>query len=184
MRLFTAVDIPADILARLAKLIGQLRPTARIGWSPVENLHITTKFIGEWPEARLDALRDALAAMPPREPIPIEIRGLGYFPNPHSPRVFFAAIHAGAGLAELARATEQALAKLGVPVENRPFSPHLTLARIKTPVPLAAMQREIAELPSTEFGGFTAERFYLYRSRLNPSGSVYTKLSDYSLANR
>jgi 2'-5' RNA ligase len=180
MRLFTAIDLPEGVVAALARLIEQLRPTARIHWSPPENLHITTKFIGEWPEARQGELTAALQALPRFEPIPIEIRGLGYFPNPHSPRVFWAGIHASPALAELASATDRALARLGIPAEKRPFSPHLTLARIKEPVPLAALRQAIAALPETDFGSFTADRFYLYLSTLRPSGSVYTRLSDFA----
>src|SRR5436190_340124 len=99
-------------------------------------MHITTKFIGEWPEERLGELTGALAALSARAPIPIAIRNLGFFPNPHSPRVFWAGIEAPAELANLAGATDLALAALGVASEQRAFAPHLTLARIKEPVPL------------------------------------------------
>jgi 2'-5' RNA ligase len=180
MRLFTAIDLPVEIVAALSDLIARLRPAARIRWSPASNLHITTKFIGEWADERLGELQAALGALAPREPIPIEVRGLGFFPNPHSPRVFWAAVHAGPALAALARETETALERLGIPAEKRPFSPHLTLARIKEPVPMQGLQQAIASMPPAEFGAFTAVRFHLYRSQLNPAGSVYTKLSDYA----
>ncbi len=179
MRLFTAIDLPEDVVSSLGRLIGQLRSTAHIKWSTPENLHITTKFVGEWPEEQLGRLTAALGSLSPREPMPIEVRGLGFFPNPHNPRVFWAAVHAPAGLAELARETEAALERIGVAAEKRPFSPHLTLARVKEPVPLQPLRQAIAGLPSVEFGSFTADRFCLYRSTLHPTGSVYTKLSDY-----
>ncbi len=178
MRLFTALDLPPAVLENLDRLIARLRPTARIKWSPAENLHITTKFIGEWPEERLDELTGVLRGLKSFEPMEITVRGLGFFPNPHSPRVFWAAVHAPAGLAELARQTDRALAAIGVPEESRPFSPHLTLARVKEPVPLAGLRQAIAQLPSVEFGAFRADRFCLYQSRLTPSGSIYTKLSE------
>jgi 2'-5' RNA ligase len=179
MRLFTAVDLPGEIVTALSRLVNRLRPAARIRWSPPENLHITTKFIGEWPDDRLKEMEAALAALPAREPLEIQVRGLGFFPNPHSPRVFWAAVHAPGALAELARETEEALGALGVPKESRAFSPHLTLARIKEPVPLQALRQAIASLPAADFGAFTADRFYLYQSRLQPAGSVYTRLSEY-----
>lgn len=180
MRLFTAVDLPDELVSALARLIDRLRPEARIKWSSPENLHITTKFIGEWPDEKLDQLMAALGSVGPREPIPIEVHGVGFFPNPHSPRVFWAAVHAPASLTELARETEAALEPLGIAAEKRPFSPHLTLARIKEPVPLQPLRQAIADLTSVEFGAFTADRFYLYRSKLSPAGSVYTKLSEFS----
>ena len=63
MRLFTAIDLPADILSRLDQLMAGLRPLAQLGWTPASNLHITTKFIGQWPEDRLPQLQRALAAV-------------------------------------------------------------------------------------------------------------------------
>ena len=179
MRLFTAIDLPGELVATLARLIDQLRPSARINWSAPANLHITTKFIGEWPDNDLDRLTRALETLAPREPIPIAMRGVGFFPNPHSPRLFWAAVHAGPELAALARDTDAALAGIGVPADTKPFSPHLTLARIKAPAKMQPLREAIAALPFTGFGAFTPDRFYLYRSELKPTGSVYTKLSDF-----
>jgi len=179
MRLFTGIDLPAEVVRNLSKLLDALRPKAKIKWSPPENLHITTKFIGEWPAERLEELSGALGGLPDRAPIDIAVRGLGWFPNPHAPRVFWAAVKAGPELAALARETEDALAPLGVAVESRGFSPHLTLARIKEPAPLGGLRQAIAALSSDEFGSFTADRFYLYRSERGPGGSVYTKLAEY-----
>lgn len=182
MRLFTGFDLPEEVVGELERLQSVLRPTARINWSPPANLHLTTKFIGEWPEERLEELREALASLAPRQPLRIAVRGLGFFPNPRSPRVFWAGVEGPPELAALAAETDRALARLGVPAESRPYSPHLTLARIRTPVPLDGLHAAIARLPSTEFGEFTADRFWLYRSRLSPSGSVYTKLSEFPIA--
>ena len=179
MRLFTAVDISLEVVGALDRLVAQLRPTARIKWSPAANLHITTKFIGEWPDARRAQIEEALRGLPSRPPIPIAIRGLGFFPNARAPRVFWAGVEAPASLGELARETERALDGLGVAMEARAFSPHLTLARIKEPLPLDRLHHVIAALPSTEFGAFTADRFHLYQSALHPSGSVYTRLSEF-----
>jgi 2'-5' RNA ligase len=182
MRLFTALDISDAVLATVEHLIERLKPTAGIKWSPPGNMHITTKFIGEWPEARLGELRDALGALPSYPALSISIRNVGFFPNPHSPRVFWAGIQAPPELESLAHETDRATAALGVESEKRAFAPHLTLARIKEPVPLQKLREAIAALPSLEFGEFTADRFYLYQSRLNPAGSVYTKLSEFPLS--
>lgn len=179
MRLFTAIDLPQPVRANLDRLLARLRPTARIQWSPAENLHITTKFIGEWPEDRLPELTAVLAGLTGFHPMAIALRGLGFFPNPHSPRVFWVGVEADASLAELARRTDAALAELGVPQEKRAFSPHLTLARIKQPVPLTELRQAIARLESLEFGAFQAQSFGLYQSVLRPSGSVYTKLTEF-----
>jgi len=181
MRLFTGLDLPAAVVRNLEELLARLRPTARIQWSPPANLHVTTKFIGEWPEARLGELKAALAGMPARATIDLHIRRLGFFPNPHAPRVFWCGIEAP-GLEALAEDTDRAAAALGIESEKRAFSPHLTLARIKDRVDLQPLREAVANLGSPEFGEFEASSFYLYRSELRPGGSLYTKLAEFRLS--
>jgi 2'-5' RNA ligase len=182
MRLFAGIDLPPEVRESLAAVIGGLRPCARLNWSPAENLHITTKFIGEWPEDRLDALVAALRSLPPRQPIGIALQGLGWFPSAHAPKIFWVGVKADGGLVELARHTDETVARLGVPPEKRPFSPHLTLARIREQVPLARLRAAVAALPSENFGEFTASRFHLFLSETAASGSVYSKVAEFPLA--
>jgi RNA 2',3'-cyclic 3'-phosphodiesterase len=181
MRLFTAIDMPREVLQNLEALIDRLKPAASLKWSPPSNLHITTKFIGEWPEDRLPELNRSLAALPTRSAFAIQIHNVGFYPNPHAPRVFFAGIEAPVDLAALAHEIDKALAGIGLAPEKRAYAPHLTLARIKEPLPLQQLRQTIAELPTLDFGSFIADRFYLYQSRPQPSGSVYTKLSEFPL---
>ena len=177
MRLFTAIDITPEIEDHLTTLLNHLRPLAKITWSPPKNMHITTKFIGEWPEDRVPELQRILAGAGSPGPIPIAVRNLGWFPNPRHPRVFWAGVEGGKPLETLAHATEDALHTIGVPREERKYSPHLTLARIRESVPLDPLRRAIDSLPSTDFGSFEATVFYLYLSR----GGKYTKLADFTL---
>jgi RNA 2',3'-cyclic 3'-phosphodiesterase len=185
MRLFTGLDLPGDLVANLEELLRRLQPAARIHWSPPANLHVTTKFIGEWPEERLGELKAALGALPGRAVISVRIRRLGFFPNPHSPRIFWCGVEAP-GLSELATDTDLATAALGIAREKRDFSPHLTLARIKLAqskerVDLQPLREAIAAVTTLEFGGFRAASFFLYQSTLRPAGSVYTKLAEFPL---
>jgi len=182
MRLFAGISIPPEVRKNLNRILEQLRPAAPdLRWSRPENLHITTKFLGEVPEEDVNRVIDALDALPPVGRIPIAVRGLGWFPNPHSPRVFWCGIEAPPALAELARATETALAPLGIEKENRKYSPHLTLARIHPGAGLVKLQQAVAGLASVEFGQFTAFEFHLFLSELGPGGSKYTKLADFPL---
>jgi RNA 2',3'-cyclic 3'-phosphodiesterase len=181
MRLFTAIDLPDAIIETLDSLITKLRPAARIAWSPAANFHVTTKFIGEWPEERLDELKDVISRIPSREAIPIRVAGLGFFPNARSPKIFWAGVEGPAELTILAADTDAAVETLGVEREKRKYSPHLTLARIREPLALEKLHAAIKRMPSDEFGSFIADRFYLYRSQLGRVGSVYTKLSEFTL---
>jgi 2'-5' RNA ligase len=180
MRLFTGLDLPGDVAANLEELLRRLKPAARIRWSPMENLHVTTKFIGEFPEERLGELKAALGRLPGRAAIAVRLRRVGFFPNAHSPNIFWCGIEAP-GLAELAADTDSSTAALGVAREKRTFSPHLTLARIKQPVELEPLRKAISPLATLDFGGFAAGSFFLYRSTLTPAGSVYTKLAEFPL---
>ena len=180
MRLFVAIDIPADLKDALRCFVDRLRPTAKIGWSSVENLHVTTKFIGEWPEPRLDEMKQALTSVQIKSAIDITVKGLGWFPNVRRPRVFWAGVEGGESLRALARATEQAVAGLGVPVEERDYSPHLTLARMREVVPLDRLHQAIESFPAGcgfNFGSFSATRFFLYLS----AGGKYTQLAGFPL---
>jgi 2'-5' RNA ligase len=181
MRLFTGLDLPAEVVERLADLVERLRPAARISWSPPANLHITTKFIGEWPEDRLEELQSSLEALPGRAAIMVHVGGLGFYPNARSPRIFRCAVEAP-GLAELAADTDSATGRLGVESEKRAYSPHLTLARIREALDLRALHERVAALGTVDFGRFEARAFVLFRSQLRPSGSLYTKLAEFSLS--
>ena len=191
MRLFTAIDLPGEMLEKIGEFLARLRPLAKLRWTPVENLHITTKFIGEWPEARLQEMVAALTvvqdgilragcqpahvqgriANPPQAASlhHIAVRGVGWFP-----RVFWVGVHGGEPLMELARATEQAVATLGVPLEARAYSPHLTLARVKDKVPMNPL---IAAAGDPDFGVFQATSFFLYLS----ANGKYSKLAEFTL---
>ena len=112
----------------------------------------------------------------------MHIRGVGFFPNPHSPRVFWCGIEAP-GLEELAADTDRATAALGIESEKRAFSPHLTLARIKERLDLQPLREKIAALPSLEFGSFHGQQLLSLPQQTRPKGSVYTKLAEFPLTN-
>jgi 2'-5' RNA ligase len=178
MRLFTAIAVPAEIRERLTELVGVLEPTASIQWSPPDNWHITTKFIGDW--ADLAGIEKELATVRV-PPFSVEVRGLGWYPNQHQPRVLFAGVAAPEELGDLHEQTDGACARLGVAKETKRYSPHLTLARIRMSEPVSALRQAISELPSIEFGQFRVESFWLYVSRAEARGSVYQKIKEFPL---
>ena len=189
MRLFTGISLDPSTAARLEQALEPLRRAAPLHWSPPENLHITSKFIGQWPDERLPELVSALAAIEPAGKLEIGIARFGFFPNPHHPRFFFAGVHAGTGLSSLAARIEHALEPLGCPREARPYTPHLTLARIRDadiPENLRTLREAVASMTNFNFGSFMAENFHLYLSTAcppqhGPAGSIYKILANFPL---
>jgi len=179
MRLFTALDLPPEIRLKLEGTVSGLRAETPIHWSPPENLHITTKFVGEWPEEHLDSVGNTLAKLTRFAPFEVAIRNFGWFPNVGAPKVLWVGVHSGDALEKLAAATEECLAKLGIARDPRPYSPHLTLARIKNSAALADLRAQVEKLQPADLGAFTAGGFHLYRSEPGPNSSVYQKLRSY-----
>lgn len=192
MRLFVGLDIDHEIRGRIAHFVEGVEgfaPHAR--WVKPESLHVTLKFIGEQPEDSLPQVKQALAMIQGRS-TEIRFRGYGFFPTAKSARVFWVGIDAGPELASLAAMIDEKTAALGIPKEERAFSPHLTLARAtgrsgspgrsKNDLPNRLFQRlqeKLAALPAPEFGRMTAREFFLYQSQLSPKGSKYTKVERY-----
>jgi 2'-5' RNA ligase len=177
MRLFTGLAPDTHVIENLARVLDELHPLAPLNWSPVENLHITSKFIGGWPEERLAELQSALKTANVPTEFPVTVSGFGFFPNPHHPKAFFAGVEASAQLAALARQMDESLAPLGVKREERPYTPHLTLARIRNEN-MRQVREHIAKMTNLDFGSFQASEFHLYLSK---PGSLYTKLATFPL---
>lgn len=162
-------------------LLEHLRPLAPLAWNPADNFHVTTKFIGMWPDERLAELKAALETVPKRGPIEIKVAGFGWFDNPHHPRALFAGIAAPDTLSQLKKDVEDVLEPLGVPREDRPYRPHLTLARVKGKVELATLRQGIASLPGADFGISVSAKHLLYRSEPGGKNSVYRVIGEFPL---
>jgi 2'-5' RNA ligase len=180
VRLFVALEIPPAVRENLANFIKQLRPLApQPRWVRPKNLHVTLKFIGEAPSEKLGAILAALAAVRSNQAVTIEFRGLGFFPKEKRPRVFWAGMNTSPNLKTLAADIEHAMEKLGIPPEQRPFSPHLTLARFEPPRLPEKLRTPIRENATREFGSLAAKEFRLIESKLKPSGAEYTTLESF-----
>ena len=183
MRLFVAVNLPPDVRERLGAVQDRLRRAqADVSWVRVENLHVTLKFLGETEEKRLDRIRDVLAEVARAgAPFPLRVTGVGSFGG-RVPRVVWAGVSEGADcLTRLARQVESALSRVGFPKENRSFTAHLTLGRVRSPRNAEALLMALQEFQTDSFGMTTVRQFDLMRSELRPGGSVYTVLSGFIL---
>lgn len=196
MRIFIGIDLDPEVRARISRFLEGVEgfaPEAR--WVRPESLHITLKFIGEQPPERVEAITERLRRVE-SSAFAIRCAGYGFFPTAKAPRVFWIGIHAGPHLAELAESIDMATAELGVPREDRPYSPHLTLARAgagrssgspkwrKGDGPnatFAVLEKRLAAMSELDFGAMTAQEFILYQSHLSPKGSRYTKLQRFPM---
>jgi RNA 2',3'-cyclic 3'-phosphodiesterase len=183
MRLFVALEIPSNVRENLAALLKSLRAVSpQTRWVRPENLHVTLKFIGEVPETRLVGIREALAGVRTDQPVALDFRGLGFFPNEKHPRVFWAGIEASSNLKTLAAEIDGATEKLGIPREQRSFSPHLTLAHFEPPRLQEPLRASIQENVEREFGSLRTGQFHLIESKLKPSGAEYTTVESFPFA--
>lgn len=195
MRLFVALDIDESVRQRIALFtegVSGFAPDAR--WVKSESLHLTLKFIGEQSESQMNQIKGALETVRAGA-IEIRFHGYGFFPTAKSSRVFWVGMESNLQLAALAASVDEKMAGLGIPKEDRAFSPHLTLARgrgasgsprhRKEDGPnriFQNLQEKLAALPAPEFGTMTARAFFLFQSQLSPKGSKYTKLAQFALA--
>lgn len=195
MRIFVALDIDAAIRERIQRFmegVHEFAPDAR--WVRAESLHVTLKFIGEKPAEAVEAIKQTLAGIRSAS-FEFTIRSYGFFPTPRSARVFWIGIEAGENLTKLEIAVDEATATLGIPKEDHPFSPHLTLARGggRSGAPgwrkgdgpnknFQLLQEKLAALPAPEFGTMAAREFFLYESQLLRGGARYTKIARFALS--
>jgi len=183
MRLFVALEIPGEIRDALALVLKELRGFAPLAkWVRAENLHVTLKFLGETESDKVSAIANALGSIRSEQPITLEFRGLGFFPNEKRPRVFWVGMESSPNLKILAEEIDQRLHRLGFPLEDRPFTPHLTLARLNPPGLPPKLGYAVAENSSRNFGFFTTREFHLIESKLKPTGAEYTTLQTFRFA--
>jgi 2'-5' RNA ligase len=177
MRAFIAIDLPESLRAVLAETQHVFRsvcPDAR--WTRPEGIHLTLKFLGEISDAQTKQVVEALGQIGKFEPFPIEVKGLGFFPQAQRPRVFWAGIQAPQALAELAGRIEGHMEKIGFAREDRSFTPHLTLARFQVPRPQPELEAAVATPAGASLGKFEASEFFLFESKLSPQGAQYRKV--------
>lgn len=187
IRTFAAVELPDGVKRPLARAAAELRAQRIPGLRVVrpEGIHITLKFLGDIDPARVPNIADALAAAAANHPpFSLAVGAPGAFPNPTRPRVLWlgvaGAAAALAALRALQRDTDAALAAIGFPPEKQPFTPHLTIARMRRPD--AAALAALSDLSIHSGAAIPVNAVSLMQSRLNPGGAIYTRLRSVPLA--
>ena len=189
LRLFVACELPAEMKAALTTLQDALRRQGAppVRWVRPEGIHLTLKFLGAVPAQRVTNISVALApTVEGIRPLELSLGSLGTFGGRRGARVLWVAVEGDVPrVAELQRRVEAALGRLGFPAENRPFSPHLSLARVPDHVGSAERER-LWDLTKTlavpDSAPVTIRELSLMRSILGPGGAVYERLAAFPLS--
>jgi 2'-5' RNA ligase len=188
IRAFLALDPPEEILREIGRIQDRLRKPIHgdLHWVRPERIHLTLKFFGDISEnavVNISAVVGQAAAVV--GPFELAIGGTGVFPDPSRPRVVWLGMSGEvARLVTFQQGLERALGEIGFPPEERPFRPHLTLGRIKSPKGLTGLAEALEKEKTVASGSFTASGLSLFQSDLTPRGAVYTQLAAYPFSGR
>ena len=178
VRSFIAIPVPADGLQVLEDAVERLdlELGKSVRWVRSEGVHLTLKFMGNIPEGMVARVLEALPPVAARfAPIDLSISGMGVFPSPRRPRVLWAGLRGDLEtLSALQLAVDDAVGKLGLPKEQRAFSPHLTLGRVRRDVAEGQLRKIGQVVAAGELPGapsWTADTVNLMRTELDPAGS-------------
>jgi 2'-5' RNA ligase len=182
MRTFVALPVPPAggphrFLEACQRVLKNGRPDVK--WVSPEHFHVTLRFLGEVTEEQLPAVEEAVRqAAASVAPFAVRLSGWGAFPNANRPQTFWAAVGEGAEpMRALERVLTDSLEAAGIAPDKKPFHPHVTLGRMRTPAGTPALKDSLSrEPPSGEETTFTARHITLFESRLTPSGPIYSAL--------
>jgi len=188
IRAFIAIDLPHDARDTIDDAQARLKRAhivVKVSWTKVENLHLTLQFLGYVEEEMVGKIGEGLEDVVSKHaPFELAIAGVGGFPDEKRPRVLWAGCNDDGKLRTLAKSVHAAMQLLGFQPEQREFSAHLTLGRVKHPRPDAALTRALDSIKNEDFGAMRVEAIHLYQSELHPDGSIYSKLSSHQLGER
>ena len=183
LRTFIALDMPAEIKTALANYMQPLKSLrGRVSWTKPENLHLTLKFLGDTPAARLEAIAAVLHEIAAATPsFSANVTGTGVFPNEEKPRVLWVGLDEPTGtLFKLAQAIDARMHRYGFEKEKRAFVPHLTIGRVKE-ARIAEIIRSLQEKPLAARPAHFNEIIFM-QSELHAAGSIYTPLRKFALS--
>ncbi len=178
LRCFVAIEIPQPIQALLKNVQTRLHSEIRkASWTRSGNFHLTLKFLGDVHSERIDDVSKVIQDVADvQTPSPIAFGGIGAFPNLYRPRVLWVGVKQGASIvSRLAKSVNLELKHLGFPTDAR-FHPHLTLARLRTPMNLEPLKNMLRQYDTIDRAVVNVKEITLMRSELRPNGAVYTPL--------
>jgi 2'-5' RNA ligase len=183
MRLFIATNFPGVVLRELNERVVKLRPRLpAASWVREETQHLTLAFLGEQPEANVDAVTPALGAALAKIPaFEARLQGSGFFPNPRHARVGWIGLRPDDKFIELAQIVREVVEAHGVKLDSGEFKAHLTLMRIRDPWPPASIELFTKTLRDYASEPFMVDSVTLFSSQLSPKGAIHTQRQVYPL---
>lgn len=183
MRCFISINLDETVKKEIDAAIRQLKPAnSDVKWVSADNTHITLKFLGNIGEDIVEGLKEKLSLVVGRhDSFRINLHGVGLFPDKRRPRVVCVNLIDTQALKELQVHVEESAVSIGLSKENRPFSPHLTIGRIKSSIRHNSLFNMIEALKDKDFGNIEADRIYLMKSDLKPTGAEYSILAEFQL---
>ncbi len=188
-RLFWAIPLPEDVheaIAHIQEELARRVPRDSVRWTPPHNVHLTLVFLGNRPRNEVTDLvaqtREALDGIPPFR---MELEAVGVFPNYRRPRIVWLGVGGNTdALARVQAAVARAMVLMGWKPEKRPFTPHLTIGRVRKGLDsatLAALGDVVCRVKVDPFGAHVVREVILFRSDLRPTGAVYTPVGRVAL---
>ncbi len=186
MRCFIAINLNEELKMEIDRLTAHMKKGIRdVRWVPAENLHITLKFLGAVPDESVEEIREVLSQVSAHySPFDVELRGMGLFPDRKRPRVVWIDILNSEKLIRLQEEVELFTERLGFKREERQFSPHLTIGRVRTPRTGGSLVDAVEELKNTYFGNIRVDMISLMKSDLKPTGAQYSVIAEFPFRRR
>jgi len=184
MRTFIAIALTQEIRDYLAGIQEELKKSrADAKWVQPKNIHLTLKFLGERDDKKIERIKEILEETTKnKDCFTMRLSNIGAFPKIESPRVIWIGIDKGEQVTkELAYELEEKIAAVGIPKEDRAFSSHITIARLKSPLNRQALVQELKNLPKPQNMEFQVKKITLYKSILTPQGPIYEALKEANL---
>ncbi|MCM8789577.1 MAG: RNA 2',3'-cyclic phosphodiesterase [Candidatus Omnitrophica bacterium] len=187
MRVFIAIALPKEIKLKLAKLQDELKSSgADVKWVEPDNIHLTLKFLGEIDDKQLSAVYKAIEeSVKEKQAFSLRISSLGAFPKINYPRVIWLGVDKGdMEVKQIAKDLEERIQKIGIPKDDRAFSSHITIGRVRTgrnKDKLVEGLNKLAEVYSSESLEFEVKKITLFKSTLTPKGPIYEAIKETNL---
>jgi 2'-5' RNA ligase len=179
LRTFIAIPLSSEIQQFLSQVQDHLKKLdCNIKWVNPENIHLTLKFLGDVKPKKIDAIKQTLEELAKNmRPINIELTQIGAFPNAKNPHVLWIGIKDDEHqIARFASSVEDNFGKIGFKKEKKPFSPHITLGRIRSPKNIQLLSEAISNYALPVDLKQIAQNITLYKSTLTPAGPIYEPL--------